>query len=145
MAPRVVWVLGHSFVRRAAYRLQQLRKPNSATSLDVAFRWCGVGGKGIKQLQQLVDLARGCPGLQSPDLIIIHLGGNDLVHLGRKALREAIFLEITKLAKQFPNAAIAWSHMVPRKRLGPGIKPRTINVSVRRLNAEMSKLCPGPT
>ncbi|KAJ1142169.1 hypothetical protein NDU88_008496, partial [Pleurodeles waltl] len=64
-------------------------------------------------LQQLVALGRRFEGLQFPDLIVIHLGGNDLVRMGRKALREAIFLEITKLAKQYPNAAIAWSHMVP--------------------------------
>ncbi|KAJ1202549.1 hypothetical protein NDU88_006347 [Pleurodeles waltl] len=122
MAPHVVWVFGHSFVRRAAYRVQQLHEPNPVASQDVAFRWCGVGGMGIAQLQQLVALARRFEGLQFPDLIVIHLGGNDLVHMGRNALREAIFLKITKLAEQYPNAPIAWSHMVPRCKWGPGIK-----------------------
>ncbi|KAJ1080686.1 hypothetical protein NDU88_000880 [Pleurodeles waltl] len=49
----------------------------------------------------------GCEGLQFPNLLVIHVGGNYLVRLGRKTLREAFLMEITRLSKKFPNAAIA--------------------------------------
>ncbi|KAJ1204133.1 hypothetical protein NDU88_007914 [Pleurodeles waltl] len=107
----------------------------------VAFRWCGIGGGGITQRQHLVDMARGCGGLQSPDLIFIHLGGNNLVLLGRKALRETVFLELTRVAKQFPGPAFAWSHMVTRHRINLSAK-RAANARGRvitRLNHVKSR------
>lgn len=144
MPSKVIWVLGHSFVRHTAGRLQHQRVSKPAGLKEMVFLWRGVGGLRIGQLRRLVDETRAHEGLQSPDLIILHLGGNDMVDLGRLAVREALLTEIAWLGRAFLQARIAWSCMIPCRTWGDRVRSRALNVSVRRLNGEMAKLCSGP-
>lgn len=135
--------MGHSFVRRAAYHLQQWRKSKPACLDGMSFLWRGIGGFQIRQIWQLVEETGMLEELQSPDLIILHLGGSDMVKLGRQAVREALLTEFAWLGRTFPGARIAWSYMIPWRRWGPEVRSRALNLSVRRLNGELAKLCSG--
>lgn len=144
MPSKVVWVIGNSFVRRAAYHLQQQRTSKPTGLKNVLFRWCGIGSLRISQLRQLVEEMRGREGLQFPNLIIVHVGGDDLVGLGRRGTREALLCEVAWLGRAFPEVVIAWSHIIPRRKWGLNVRSRALNVSARRLNGEMTKLCQEP-
>lgn len=121
--------MDHSSGRRAAYHLQQHCKLRPAGLDDVFFRLCRVGGLKIALLRQLVDERKGPMGLQFLDLIIIHVGGNELVKLQRRAVMKALLDEFAKLGKAFPEAAITWLHMIPHCRWGTNVRSSVLDVS----------------
>ncbi|KAJ1141442.1 hypothetical protein NDU88_007774 [Pleurodeles waltl] len=112
MAPSSVWVIGHSFVRRALPFFNLYRSWAQGTGLRIL--WIARGGLCLDGLRQLIEevLRRRLP---PPALIILHVGGNDLPTIGRRSVFEDLMVEISWLAKQCPGAVIAWSHIITRR------------------------------
>lgn len=77
-------------------------------------------------------------------MCILHGGGNDLVHMSRKAVVEERLMEIGWLGKRCPVTEMVWSHMIPRLEWRGGESVKALNNSVKRVNNKMDKVLRSP-
>ncbi|KAK3573727.1 hypothetical protein QTP86_032085 [Hemibagrus guttatus] len=110
-----VWICGHSLVFWAEKRatspeigMQLGMDPNT-----VRIWWKGVQGMTWQQLlPQLLQLKDNWP---KPDLILIHLGGNDLGKMTPETFVLAVKKDLISLKSIFPECRLVWSDILPRK------------------------------
>lgn len=76
-------------------------------------RWLGSGGMHWEQL--LTELQLNMMFNPRPAMLILSLGGNDLVDIKQAKLMKKIKKDIKYIASIFPNAYIVWSDILPRK------------------------------
>lgn len=137
----MVWILGHSFIfwahGRAATRCYS---SNLGFDPDVCqVLWFGVRGLRLFNFESvLMDRASVWP---SPDVLIVHLGGNDIgrartMHLIMELKR--LFLGCKAL---FPGATLCFSEVVPR-RVWSSREFWFKEKIRRRLNRSLSKFLP---
>lgn len=114
-APRLVWILGHSYVVRGAIRAAV--RPNGQqlgfSREEARVHWLGKRGmiwSGLlSEFHRFVRLDR------APDVFVLHLGGNDL---GKRPFRELLRdmkFDLLRLWALFPRMVTIWSDIVPRK------------------------------
>ena len=53
---------------------------------------------------------------EAPDIIVLHVGGNDLGQNTIGDLREIVKRQFRYIKNKFPNAKVIWSQILPRKR-----------------------------
>ncbi|XP_056388331.1 collagen alpha-2(I) chain-like [Hyla sarda] len=113
--PCLVWIFGHSYVRRGAIRAAVRRDGRQlGFSRDLAvLRWIGIGGMlwcgVLPEVQFNASLDR------HPDILVVHAGGNDLgLRSSREIIRD-IKLDILRLKSTFPGLLFVWSDMVARR------------------------------
>ncbi|XP_046723056.1 uncharacterized protein si:dkeyp-121d4.3 isoform X2 [Silurus meridionalis] len=110
-----VWICGHSLVFWAEKRatspeigMQLGMDPNS-----VRIWWKGVQGMTWQQLlPQLLQLKDNWP---NPDMILIHLGGNDIGKMTPETFVLAVKKDMISLKSIFPQCRLVWSDILPRK------------------------------
>jgi len=51
-----------------------------------------------------------------PDVLIVHLGSNDMVQYGGDTLGDMITKDLAEIHKLLPNTKIVWSEILPRLR-----------------------------
>jgi len=132
----LVWIIGDSIIRRAERRL----------GLPIKIEWKGKGGAGVCAFHDLLaGLSKGGP---PPQLLIIHLGTNDLVTKDEYALRQIIAVMLRDCAMMYPNTWLVWSDILPRvfyigARSQPAIerKRRTVNRWARSQCAAVQAFC----
>ncbi|KAM8977597.1 uncharacterized protein RCH25_047235 [Pelodytes ibericus] len=134
-----VWLLGHSYVywarRRAAVRPSGERLGISPRQAEV--RWFGKRGmRWVQLLPEIVELSRI---LGSPDILVIHLGGNDLGTIPVLGLGDAIKNDLARLRVLFPDVCIVWSEVVPRNYWRCAQNQRALERSRIKLNKRVSK------
>ena len=118
-----VWIFGHSLVDWAEKRakspefgMQLGMDPNS-----VRVWWKGVQGMTWDQLvPQLHQLKLNWP---NPDLLLIHLGGNDINKSTTEELLSSIKRELNSIRNIFPQCLIVWSDILPRRFWKQGSTP----------------------
>ena len=64
--------------------------------------------------QLLPKLQLAMMGYPSPDMIIIHVGGNDITSVKQGKFIKMIKKDINYLASVFPRSMIVWSDILPR-------------------------------
>ncbi|XP_061083922.1 uncharacterized protein si:dkeyp-121d4.3 isoform X2 [Conger conger] len=110
-----VWVCGHSLVFWAEKRA---KSPEYGMQLGmdpsrVRVWWKGMQGMTWDQLlPQLLKLKGTWP---NPDVIILHLGGNDLGKSDLGVLLEAVRKDMASLRGIFPDCLLVWSDILPRR------------------------------
>ncbi|KAK2852898.1 hypothetical protein Q7C36_008099 [Tachysurus vachellii] len=110
-----VWICGHSLVFWAEKRatspeigMQLGMDPNT-----VRIWWKGVQGMIWQQLlPQLLQLKDNWP---KPDVILIHLGGNDIGKMTPETFVLAVKKDLVSLKSIFPECHLVWSDILPRK------------------------------
>ncbi|OCU00392.1 hypothetical protein XELAEV_18006166mg, partial [Xenopus laevis] len=111
---KVVWLLGHSYIRRAGERAavrkggMQLGFPED----QVSIRWFGVGGllwPGVMDKACSLSAAEG-----NPNVLVLHAGGNDMGVISQRDLVRAMKQDVDKLRSFFQGVVIVWSEMVGR-------------------------------
>ncbi|MCJ8730815.1 hypothetical protein PDJAM_G00188660 [Pangasius djambal] len=110
-----VWICGHSLVFWAEKRatspeigMQLGMDPNS-----VRIWWKGVQGMTWQQLlPQLLQLKDNWP---KPDVILMHLGGNDIGKMTPETFVLAVKKDLVSLKSIFPQCHLVWSDILPRK------------------------------
>ncbi|XP_062851998.1 uncharacterized protein si:dkeyp-121d4.3 isoform X2 [Trichomycterus rosablanca] len=110
-----VWICGHSLIFWAEKRatspevgMQLGMNPNT-----VRIWWKGVQGMTWQQLlPQLLQLKDNWP---KPDIILIHLGGNDIGKTGVDAFVAAVKNDFVSLKSIFSQCLLVWSDILPRK------------------------------
>ncbi|KAM3929169.1 uncharacterized protein RB166_006958 [Leptodactylus fuscus] len=107
--------MGHSFVFWGALRAAV--RPDGRQlgfSRDVAtIRWLGL--KGMVWSRFLPEFHKFARLDRAPDILLVHLGGNDLGVRPFRQLITDIKFDFLRLWALFPNMVTIWSDIVPRK------------------------------
>ncbi|RXN20619.1 zinc finger protein 318-like [Labeo rohita] len=110
-----VWICGHSLVfwaeKRATspeYGVQLGMHPDS-----VRIWWKGVQGMTWQQLVPVLHQLKD--NWPKPDVLIIHLGGNDISTTAPEAFIETVKKDMTSLKSIFPRCLLVWSSILPRQ------------------------------
>ncbi|XP_016298678.1 uncharacterized protein LOC107655626 [Sinocyclocheilus anshuiensis] len=110
-----VWIFGHSLVfwaeKRATspeYGVQLGMHPDS-----VRIWWKGVQGMTWQQLVPL--LLQRKDNWPKPDVLIIHLGGNDISTTAPEAFIETVKKDMSSLKSIFPKCLLVWSSILSRQ------------------------------
>ncbi|XP_056392599.1 uncharacterized protein LOC130285272 [Hyla sarda] len=113
-APCLIWILGHSYVVRGAARaaVRPDGRQLGFSREKAQVRWLGQGGLlwgGVLPfLQKYVELDR------APDVLVLHVGGNDLGGRTARSLMRDIKLDLLRIWSSFPGIFIIWSDIVAR-------------------------------
>ncbi|KAL0964328.1 hypothetical protein UPYG_G00322310 [Umbra pygmaea] len=114
MDPKNVWICGHSLIYWAEMRA---KSPEIGMQLgmdpsSVRVWWKGTQGMTWAQLlPQLDQLKMKWP---SPDVVILHLGGNDLGAHSPDDFLAAVKKDLTSMKSIFPKCLLVWSDILPR-------------------------------
>ncbi|XP_019407292.1 PREDICTED: tumor susceptibility gene 101 protein isoform X1 [Crocodylus porosus] len=110
-----VWICGHSYVLWAEKRaLSRSFGPQLGIRVeDAKLHWLGKSGMMWDQLIPMLLHARR--HLPDPEILVIHLGGNDLGTTKLTNLIIRIKTDLGFIRHVFKNVILVWSNIVPRK------------------------------
>ncbi|XP_061693309.1 uncharacterized protein si:dkeyp-121d4.3 [Syngnathoides biaculeatus] len=115
MEPWNVWICGHSLVCWAESRAKSA-EVGAQLSMDpgkVVLWWKGVQGMTWPQLLPLLHQLKVT--WPQPNIIIVHLGGNDLNTETPSDLLASVRRDVTSMRAIFPHCILVWSHILPRR------------------------------
>lgn len=137
--PCLVWIFGHSYVhwgrKRATVRPAglQLGFPRS----DVQIRWIGIRGlrwsRFLSEFQFHVGLDR------TPDVVVIHVGGNDLGSRTSREILRDIKIDCLRLLSSYPGIILVWSDIVARRVWRHARSPSGLNKARAKLNRSIGR------
>lgn len=110
----LVWILGHSYVFWGAKRAdmrpkgRQLGIPRE----DACVRW--VGRPGMQWARVLPEIQHFARLDRPPDVLVLHVGGNDLGGRPSRELMKDVKIDFLRLRTSFPEMVIVWSDIVAR-------------------------------
>lgn len=113
--PKNVWICGHSLLYWAESRAKtpEVGRQLGMDPSKVTIWWKGIQGMMWPQLlPQLHQLQTNWP---NPDVLIIHLGGNDLSTESPTNLLASVKKDLTSIRSIFPQCALVWSNILPRR------------------------------
>ncbi|XP_077318300.1 uncharacterized protein LOC143940612 isoform X2 [Lithobates pipiens] len=136
---RLVWILGHSHVlfgaEQAAVKPEgkQLGFPRE----QVRVRWIGIPGmlwsRVLREVQHYSRLDR------PPDVLLLHVGGDDLGIRTSLDLSRDIKFDFQCLRSMFPNTIFVWSEMVARTSWNLAMSVERLNKARIKVNKEVGK------
>jgi lysophospholipase L1-like esterase len=135
-----IWIVGSSIIKWAFQRAC-----NSAEKTHLGLQrknyhilWQGKGGLTWDKLFPRIQLLlRYEP---SPNILIIHCGGNDIGNVPLLDLRMKMKETFHRIQTKLPQTILGWSHILPRYtwRYSKNIKSQ--NLAAKRINSFMSSL-----
>lgn len=78
---------------------------------------------------------------QTPDILVIHCGGNNLGYRKLHKLRRNIKTAVRKIQKMLPNCRIVWSQILPRQAWRSSKNTWALNAAAERINNYAGWLC----
>nr|XP_033817353.1 uncharacterized protein LOC117368118 isoform X2 [Geotrypetes seraphini] len=113
---RTVWIVGHSFVHWAGERaaIRPGGQHLGLQHLGIRVSWWGQRGMRWHQLLPLLADFRRRP--RRPDILLLHLGGNDVDSQTGKHLIDTILGDLRMILEWFPGTTLLWSDIIPRPR-----------------------------
>lgn len=109
---RKVWILGDSLVRRAGEYATSRGKRDLGTERDTQVRWFGRGGLELHNIpRSLQDLLRHHA---TPNLIILHVGSNNIGKHPVKLCRQAVEEVLLSTRQLLPESHVCYSEIIPR-------------------------------
>ncbi|XP_041439951.1 uncharacterized protein LOC121400603 [Xenopus laevis] len=132
-----VWLVGHSYIRRAKQRVSVRPGGDTLGFRGVQFQWRGVGGlRWLQVLPEVVAISRITP---PPVVLVIHAGGNDLGQMRIAELLSLLRSDIARFKAFFSEMILVWSEIVPRLSWRGARDPDAIERARRLLNARISR------
>lgn len=137
--PRLVWILGHSFIHWAARRAEaRVGGRCLGFSSDVArIRWLGIRGLRWRQVfPEFFKLSQ-----RAPDgvVLVVHAGGNDLGLLRSVDLLNFIKQDLARGFALFRNLTLVWSEIIRRPVWESFAAPKALERSRRKVNRGVSQ------
>ncbi|XP_069504885.1 uncharacterized protein [Ambystoma mexicanum] len=134
---RSAWIVGRSFVLRTG-RWAEETKESPPFRNTIASWW---GYRGLLWADIHDKLADLVAYRDPPEFLIIHLGGNDLVSVGRKNVYEEICASLSGISHTWRDTEIYFSSILPRRKWQGAISYKTVDISRRKLNRGLEKYC----
>lgn len=104
--------MGDSLVRRAETWASSASRTNLNIDQNHAYvRWLGTGSMQWQHLRSKIQWV-GLHG--QPKMIIIHVGGNNVVDTKMQKMKRIMKRDFNNLFKMFPSTLIVWSEILPR-------------------------------
>ena len=139
-AGNFVWILGSSIIRWAAHAALI-----SEGGLDFnlfepgTVRWIGRSGmRWCHFFQKITDLHASCTCV--PQILIIHLGGNDLSRLSLYQLNLLITSATNFIHQHWPTTQIALSAIIPRRSYKGARRNKAMDGARKAINRHMRKV-----
>lgn len=134
-----MWIVGHSFVfwaqQRAAHRIY-----SENLGLDPSsFRIHWYGRRGMLWEDLVFELGRLYALYTSPDIIVIHLGGNDIGKVKTLDLISSMQDTFRFLRINSPNTVLVFSEIIPRLCWSNSLVFKSLNKVRKRINRAMEK------
>ncbi|XP_075718871.1 uncharacterized protein LOC142759946 [Rhinoderma darwinii] len=132
-----VWMIGHSYIYWAAQRAAY-----HPGGLDLGFKQADVywrGIRGLKWLQVLPEVVAVSRMSQSPTVLVIHAGGNDLCSTRVAELISIMRSDFERFAAFFPDLVVVWSEIVPRVLWKGARNKASLERTRRLLNVRVSR------
>ncbi|CAJ0940127.1 unnamed protein product [Ranitomeya imitator] len=113
--PLLIWIVGHSYVYWGARRADVRRDGRQlGFSKEVAVvRWLGFRGLGWNEV--LKEVHNNARLDRIPDILVLHVGGNDLGIRPCLELIRDIKHDLLRLWASFGDVLVVWSDIVPRR------------------------------
>lgn len=111
---RNIWIIGSSIIKWAFQRacLSEEKAHLGLQRQNYRILWQGKGGLTLNKLFPRIQLLlRYEP---SPDILIIHCGGNDIGNVPLLDLRTKMKEIFQRIQTRLPNTILGWSHILPR-------------------------------
>ena len=105
-----VWIVGHSYIYWA-----ERYAATSSWGRDLGLgALAHITWKGTRGMQWIQFNRTTAFGPSPPDVLVVHLGGNDLPRFASKALIIDILRDLNWLKRRYPSLRILWSNITPR-------------------------------
>ncbi|XP_067320884.1 uncharacterized protein [Anolis sagrei] len=133
-----VLICGHSYVHWAE---RQARRGHYGQHLGLGST-AFVDWRGRRGLRWdgLIPLLFDSSVMRCPDILVIHLGGNDLGLLKGRALFLQAVSDMRKILDRWPQTHLVWSEVIPRLNWPGGGDARKIDGARKRVNRAMRKV-----
>ncbi|XP_039508240.1 eukaryotic translation initiation factor 4E family member 2 related sequence 1 isoform X2 [Pimephales promelas] len=111
----LVWIVGCSIIRRLHTHIRAQRLDESL-GLRCEIRWAPDTGPWERLLPALRSLSASSS--RAPDVVLLHLGGDSLLHEGRNRLGflRLITRDLSECFRMFPGTRFLFSEILPRLR-----------------------------
>ncbi|XP_061463786.1 uncharacterized protein LOC133389964 [Rhineura floridana] len=135
--PRIL-LCGHSMMFWAGRRAAKSRFGTQlGLSQWAAVRW--LGRRGMRWDGLLPALFQPAVEVAAPQVLVIHLGGNDLGLLKGKALIEQACGDLRAIARRWPGVHLVWSDILPRRRWNCAGDPRGMDRARKKVNRQIQR------
>lgn len=113
-SPCLLWIFGDSYVHWGAKRanVRPAGQQIGFSRDDVLIRWIGVRGLQWPRLLPNFQFFAGLD--RSPDIVLLHVGGNDLGTRTTRELLRDIKLDCLRILSSYPGIILVWSDIVAR-------------------------------
>lgn len=135
----LVWILGHSYVFWGAKRaeVRQDGRQLGFSREQVRIRWIGV--RGMLWSRVLPEVHHYARLDRPPDVLLLHVGGNDLGLRASRELCRDIKYDLLRLRTLFPDTIVVWSDMVARASWRLAVSVERINRARIKINKAVAK------
>ncbi|XP_049337807.1 uncharacterized protein LOC125803737 [Astyanax mexicanus] len=133
-APPTVWIIGDSYIRRGEEMARSSLGGDLGVQAEVS--WFGWGGLRWQGLVPFFN--QSLRGRTSPDVLIIHCGGNDLGGMNALHLSAQMKEDLRDLHRRFPHMKIMLSEITPRRQWRSSTHPKRIDAARKWVNGEMA-------
>ena len=101
--------------------------------------WLGKGGMLWKELKAVLN--NMLRGRACRDVLVIHLGDNDLVREKGLAMIKAMKVDLKEINRKWAGTFVIWSEWIARREARGAVKPAAIDKVRRKVNNEMRGFC----
>ena len=137
----LVWIVGHSFVKWAGRHASTAHygKDLGMARAGVTVTWQGKSGMLWGELRSVLNaMKKRAP---CPDVLVIHLGENDMVKEKSLAIVTAMKEDLRDIGRCWSGTYIMWCVWMPRRVWRGARKPAAIDRARKKVNREMGKFC----
>ncbi|XP_078539581.1 uncharacterized protein LOC144824337 [Lissotriton helveticus] len=136
-----VWIVGHSFVKWARVQAARSYFGDLLGFNDRMFNvlWKGKGGMLWREL--IPCLNNNMVGGVCPDILVIHLGENDLCATKGVVLLRAMKRDLGLIKERWAGCHVFWTELIPRRIWRGAVNPRAVDRARKKVNSEVSRCC----
>lgn len=132
-----VWLVGHSYICRAAERAEDCPGGQSLGYFGVRVTWRG--HRGLRWAQVLGEVVGISQVAQAPVVLVLHVGGNYLCSVPAGELMSLMKADLSRFYGFFHSLTVVWSEIVPRSVWRGARDLGAIEGPRRTVNARMSR------
>ncbi|XP_029460815.1 uncharacterized protein LOC115093300 [Rhinatrema bivittatum] len=130
------WILGHSYIHRAQRRALKRPYGENLELNKKGWNLAWFSKRGMTWEELLPFLYERIDMWGAPDMLLIHLGGNDVGYKTCRELLTCMKKDISQLWIRWPKMRIGWSDIIIRLRNREELIWR---IGIKKLNRQMGK------
>ena len=132
-----IWIVGSSIIEKAE-KFAKSTELGTNLGIDSRYKitWSGISGLTWERVVPTIDNL--CFLHPSPDVLVIHCGGNDIGTHSLWGLQGFMKRIMYNLIQRFPQTCVVWSHILPRRYWRHALSCEAADKSRMRINSSIS-------